>query len=735
MKELTYHSDIINIYDYTEAEDLIARLANDHAGDITPVATGGRGRNRIEYYNYPCSFDIETTTIKPGQLDYPYDPEAAPVAFPYLFQFCIYGYVIMVRTYEQAMDVFKWCAEYFRTGGNRRLVFFDHNLGYEEHFFRGLWKIVPDKCFALDDHHPVTIVTKDGLMFRDSYKMTNMSLATLTKDWSRKWIKDKEIMDYSQLRTPYTPLDDNTLIYSALDVLSLSDAIIPFLAARNEFIWTKCPTSTSFIRKGLKKAVGVGIKGRTEEQKAYHKMLKSQHITFEMYEMLKRQARGGNTHANRAITGKLLTDLCHFDITSSYPAQMVCYPEYPLGQWFDLDPGTDPELMMDFEADGQCTLFDVVLENCRLKPGVTVPYIPISKMVIVDGSGMKYTDNGRYIEGLHLIQVTVFGIEWPIIKRQYDFDDAIITKGYFCDKGYLPGIVRQFILDLYQKKTELKGIENMKVEYMLNKIACNSVYGVAFTDPIRQAWEFTEEGIMPKSEQDPEAFLEDYQNSVSYFMQYAVGCMVSTLGRVYLQKMIDACYIDPDDMSKGSDFCYCDTDSIFATNPDIVRPKIRALEQDLTSYQRKCGLELTYYDIEGRPHELGGIDEEPACEYFKTYGAKKYITVEDGKLTCTIAGVPKKAGSRLIGSPDNFQLGFNFRGADTGKQCLWYNPPLGYDLHENGRPIHVYYNVAMLPCDYLLSLSSDYTECLSIEGNFHWQFKEADSNTLNEEDL
>ena len=72
----------------------------------------------------------------------------------------------------------------------------------------------------------------------------------------------------------------------------------------------------------------------------------------------------------------------------------------------------------------------------------------------------------------------------------------------------------------------------------------------------------------------------------------------------------------------------------------------------------------------------------------------------------------------------------------TGKNCLWYNPPLGYDLHDqDGRPIHVYYNVAMLPCDYLLSLSSDYEECLSIEGNFHWIFKDADKNTINEEDL
>ena len=147
-------------------------------------------------------------------------------------------------------------------------------------------------------------------------------------------------------------------------------------------------------------------------------------------------------------------------------------------------------------------------------------------------------------------------------------------------------------------------------------------------------------------------------------------------------------------------------------------------------------MQLVYKDIKGREHELGGITDEGKVEYFKTYGAKKYITVEDGKLTCTIAGVPKKAGSRLIGSPENFQLGFNFKGKDTGKNCLWYNPDPGITLHdEQGRPIEIHANVAMLPCDYLLSLSQDYEECLSIEGNFHWQFKEADKNTINEEDL
>ena len=255
MKSVLYNGRPIPIYQYDEAETLIKKISNDNAGDLTKVARGGRGRNKIEYYNYPCSFDIETTTIKAGELDYIADEDAPPVAFPYLFQWNIYGRVIMVRQYEQAKDIFNWLVKYFRTATNRRLVLFVHNLNFEYVFWKDIWDIDPAYCFALDEHHPVTVVTTDGLMFRDSYKMSNMSLETLTKDWSKIYKKEKEIMNYSVLRTPYTELDDDTLLYSALDVLSLSEAIQNFLGARGENIWTICPTSTSFIRKNLKQTI------------------------------------------------------------------------------------------------------------------------------------------------------------------------------------------------------------------------------------------------------------------------------------------------------------------------------------------------------------------------------------------------------------------------------------------------------------------------------------------------
>lgn len=308
-----------------------------------------------------------------------------------------------------------------------------------------------------------------------------------------------------------------------------------------------------------------------------------------------------------------------------------------------------------------------------------------------------------------MLETTIYGIEWPIIERQYDYDDTVILRGYFARKGYLPDILRRFILDLYAKKTQLKGVEGQEVEYALAKTYVNSIYGMAYTRPIRTTCQITEDGSIVEGEApDIAEALEKYQKSSAYFMPYSWGAMTATLGRVHLQQMIDAV---------GDAFLYCDTDSVFADNPERSRAALKKLDEKLTAERRKCGLQLVYKDIKGRDHELGTIDEEPEVA-FKSWGAKKYITVDrEGTLQCTIAGVPKKAGAKIIGTPDNFELGLVFRGEVTNKLCLWYNDDEGLILHDSqGRPIRTYANVAMLPVNYVLGLSDDYRLCLQVEG-------------------
>ena len=727
MQTLKYRNTNISIYWYSEAEEVIASLASRYREDVTQVYRGGKGRNGALYYNVPAAFDIETTTIKPGVMGYEH-PDGRPIAFPYLFQFCIYDTVIMCRTYDECIDIFSWISDYFIGNTNKRLIMFDHNLGYEYGFLRDIWDINGKRSFALDEHHPVTLELEGGIILRDSYKMSNMSLETLTKDWSKTFFKEPEIMDYRLLRTPYTELDNDTLLYSALDVLSLCDAIVNFLSARNEHIWTKSPTSTSFIRARLKKRLGIGIKVRSKEQQKYFKILGNLKIDADIYGYLLRQARGGNTHANRRITGQIIgnpasgSGVGHWDITSSYPAQMVCYPEYPLGAWEKLDDDPKIEDIELLEHNGYCALFDIVLIDPVIKPGVTVPYIPTSKAATLEGFS-EYSDNGRYLKGAHMLKLTLYGIELDIIRAQYDFTDYVILGGYFARKGYLPDILRSFVLELYAQKTELKGVEGSEIEYALAKTYVNGVFGILFTRIVRDKYNVSDHEIVLEAAPDIAEELAKYQKKTSYFASYAWGSMVATLGRVYLQKMIDTC---------GEYFLYCDTDSVFASHPEIVRPRIEALEAEIKAYQRKCGMQLTYNDIKGKPHELGGIDEEPECA-FKTFGAKKYATVEkDLKLRSTIAGVPKRSGAEIIGTLDNFKLDMIFSGEITNKMCLWYNDNENVTLYDDqNRPVKCYSNVAMLPVDYLLSLSADYETCLHLEGiNGLYSFAEANKNQL-----
>lgn len=721
MYPLNVQGEKINIYEFEDAENLIKDLSEKYSADLKMVYRGGRNRNGKAFYKYPCSFDIETTTIRPGEYNYiPEDPgEAPPVAFPYLFQFCIYGEVIMVRQFSEALRIFEWLHQYFIDLKFKRLVIYVHNLAYEYHFFKNYWPVNKKGSFALDERHPVTIELNTGIIIKDSYKLSNMSLETFTKDWSVKWKKNKEIMDYEKRRTPYDKLDPQTLEYSALDVLSLSDAMTEFLKAHNTGTWSRVPTSTGFIREELKERLGIRSWKSTRAQRKYKRILENCVIDEDIYKLLKRAARGGNTHANRAYTGELLNFVCHYDITSSYPAQMVCYPEYPVGPWTKLEG--DISTVELFEENGYCCLFDAVLIDPELKEGVTVPYLPTAKVLTLDGHS-EYSDNGRYIKGAKKLRISILGIEWPIIKSQYNFKDVVILRGYYSRKDYLPDLIRDYVLELYAKKTELKGVAGSEIEYALAKTFVNGIYGMCYTDPIREQTTFTDTGLINTGIGDLGESLEKYQKSKAYFLCYAWGVVVAALGRVFLQKMIDAA---------GPNFIYADTDSIFALDPVNTDKAIRALEKELKEYHRLCGKQLIYYDIKGRPHELGGIDEEPFCCQFLTLGAKKYITIEGGELKATIAGVPKAAAPGIIKDPANFKPGLNFPGSITKKMGLWYNEDMGLDLRDKeGRPIFTASNVAMLPCDYLLDLSDDYLNCLSFEGSKIWSFKPADKNMI-----
>ena len=69
-------------------------------------------------------------------------------------------------------------------------------------------------------------------------------------------------------------------------------------------------------------------------------------------------------------------------------------------------------------------------------------------------------------------------IDFHIIKNFYHWESMRVGTMYCYKRGYLPTEFVKAILHLYEKKTTLKGVDGMEVEYLNSKEMLNSCYGI-----------------------------------------------------------------------------------------------------------------------------------------------------------------------------------------------------------------------------------------------------------------
>lgn len=90
---------------------------------------------------------------------------------------------------------------------------------------------------------------------------------------------------------------------------------------------------------------------------------------------------------------------------------------------------------------------------------------------LIDG---RY-DNGRVI-GAKELEIVLTDIDLKLILQCYDFKKYEILESYYSVYNYLPKQYIEFILEKYKKKTELKNVEDKKIEYALEKANFNALY-------------------------------------------------------------------------------------------------------------------------------------------------------------------------------------------------------------------------------------------------------------------
>lgn len=639
----------------------------------------------VKYINLPCAFDIETTSFMEGE---------EKRAIMYVWQLCIGDgeLVIIGRTWQEFLDVCDRMKKYFRLYRNKKhgrvLPIYVHNLPYEMSFMR-MWFSWHD-VFSVDIRKPIRATTSSGIEFRDSYILSGMSLEKVGENllWHdvKKLVGD---LDYSKIRHQKTPLTDKELGYCINDVVVLCAYIAEKIKQDGNVVNIPM-TKTGYVRRAVRSKC-YGTKSKSTQRKNYRTFMKALTIEPEEYPLLQNAFAGGFTHACIFNARQTIKNVGSFDFTSSYPAVMLAYT-FPMSKGIKILNMTWEKLKKSIKLYH----YIVKLHFHNLHSKILYEhYLSMSKCVTY---GKFDYDNGRIIYAKECI-TTITEVDLFIIMNCYKWDDVEVLECWQYKKGYLPKPIIESILDFYESKTTLKGVEGKEVEYLVGKENLNSIYGMSVTAIIQDLIEYKEDTgeWKPPTFDNEEDFkkyqreqIDHYNKSRNRFLYYPWGIYVTAWARYNLWTGIH-------EFGRTGDYIYSDTDSIKATNIENHMEYINSYNEYITKLINMC---LDHYNIdvkraaprtvEGKEKPLGVWDFEGKYDRFRTLGAKRYMVENDGKISITVAGLnKKKAVEYLEGIKSNDEIFDYFDVSETNAK--------GFEVPEGhaGRLVMTYLDEEM----------------------------------------
>ena len=668
--------------------------------------------NKIFYYNCPASFDIETSSF--------YNEDGEKRACMYIWQMGFNGTVIYGRTWEEWFKCLDQLVDYLALNESRRLIIYVHNLGYEFQFIRKYFDW--DKVFAIKQRRPVYALCR-GLEFRCSLFLSNYSLEYIGKNLLYKYPVKKLVgdLDYSKVRHSKTPLTEQELAYCINDVKVVMSYIQEKIEQDGDI--TQIPlTNTGYVRNYCRKECFFeGISEDDEEGRKrvlmnYRAIMKSLQIdTKEEYDQMQRAFMGGFTHASALYSGKTLYEVGSADLTSSYPYAMVAQ-YYPMtkGQFIGRVESND---LFNYYLNKYCCLFDIEFNNLRPLEEYENP-LSYSRCKI---TGNYIVNNGRVVSADKII-TTLTELDFDTIQKFYTWDSVKIFNMRVYERGYLPRALIIAVLDLYEKKTSLKGIEGKEIEYLVSKNMINAAFGMMVTAVVRDEYKYADEWFKELADSDSQ--LADYNKNFNRFLYYGWGVWVTAHAR---HNLFSAIY------EFKNDYVYADTDSIKGINfEDHLEYFKKYNDKVFKDLLTMCN----HYKIpfsKCKPKTKSGVekligvwDMEEGYEMFKTVGAKRYIYIErNGKLNLTVSGLNKKHAVPWLLEEYNgdidliferFGEGFFVPAGHTGKMSLTYIEDETYGTLVDYQGTVGVYNelssVHMEPQSYFMSLVGDYIKYL-----------------------
>ena len=622
--------------------------------------------HKVHYLNIPISFDIETSSFYEG---------VAKKAIMYIWTCNVNGTTFIGRTWKQFTQFLDIMSEVFELiKYNKRCLIYVHNLEYEFQFMRK-WFDWHD-IFADDKRQPLYAVTKGGVEFRCSYRLSGYSLAKLADELryykTQKMVGD---LDYSLIRHSNTPLTDKELKYCTQD----TQVVVCYIQEeidKNGDIAHIPYTKTGYVRRYCQDECLAIHKQNDNVSRLkglkYRDVMQSLTLTYDQYKMCKAGFQGGFTHANINYVNETLTDVGSIDFTSSYPFTMMA-------QYFPMSSPREVEVHdmkdLEFYLSSYCCLFEVQFIN--LKPLTTIENpISSSRCSYLEG---YHINNGRVIDA-KILETTITELDFDIYRNFYTWDGIKIGKFLVFYRGYLPTNLVKCLVKFYKDKTTLKGVAGKEEEYLQGKAMLNSAYGMAVTDIVRDDLEYHQEMYADEwqvGSETPVSQLNRYNKNPSRFLYYPWGVWVTAHARHNLFKGIKAF---------GSDYVYSDTDSIKAINMDRHQDFIKNYNLHVREQLEKAadfhGIPMSDFEpetIKGEKKLIGVWDFEGTYDKFKTLGAKRYLVQKGKDIEFTVAGVNKKAIKEemlesygLDGVFDAFTRSLDIPAGRTGKLTHTY---------------------------------------------------------------
>ena len=634
----------------------------------------GKRENKRKYKNLFCAFDIESTNDMELQQ-----------AYMYIWQFQIEDHTIIGREWSEWLTFCERLSEQLQQ--DEYLMCYVHNLSYEFSFIKGVYGFTPEEVFCIQPRKVLKCEMLDHIEFRCSYLLTNMNLATFTKKMGVKEKLSGEEYDYSKLRYPWSDLTEKELEYCITDVESLVKALKVYFTIEHDSFYTIPLTSTGFVRRDCKEAMRHFNRGE----------LRNMLPDYDIYVLLKQAFRGGNTHANRYYVEEILENVSSYDSVSSYPDVMI-NELFPMSPWIREDDIDIERACRKIFKQKRACLMQISFKNIRLRdPMDGCPYIPKHKC---RNLAHHYNDHGRILWA-DFLEISLTDIDFKIILQQYKFDAAAIHDFYHCRYGRLPKALRDVIGKYYQDKTELKGIKEQELFYMLSKAKLNSIYGMSVQDICKR-------NILYENDQfrfDDELSDQELYNKMiqKAFICYAWGVWTTARAREHLQIAINM---------TGDNFVYCDTDSVkFIDDGSVSFAKYNKYRKQDSIKNGGVATDRT-----GKEYYLGLYDYEGTYKRFITMGAKKYAYEDPaGHLHITVAGCGKSKGAKELasrGGLEAFQEGFTFYDAG-GTESIYNDIRDPFKVNIDGNSLLITSNVLIKEGTYTLGVTGEYKRILS----------------------